>query len=538
MEMHPATLWEALADAHPDRPALVRGDVRRTWAEFEDRAARLAIVLLASGVERGATVGLMLSNGPEYLESYFAALKIRAVPFNVNVRYTADEVAYLLADSDAAALVYHAGLGPTVAAAVDRASHRPSLIEVDDGAPPLPGCVERYETAIAVAEPASRIARSGDDVTLVYTGGTTGMPKGVVTRVAPPLAHLLRTVPALLGAAPLTAPEQVIPLTRRHERIVSIPASPLAHGTGLNIGAMPALTFGGTVVALRGRSFDPGEVWDTVERERVSTVAIVGDAFARPMLAALRDGPDRDLSSLRLISSSGATFSAPVKEALLERLPGAMILDVVAATEGTMGTALALPGQPVVTGRFSPAPGVMLVTEDGRPVEPVPGATGLIALPSTAEGYHNDEARTAATFTRIGGRPYTVPGDLARYEEDGELTLLGRGSSCINTAGEKVHPEEVEEVLKTHPAVEDALVFGVADERFGHQVVAVLAHPPGTRATVEAIIAHARTRLAGYKLPRHVQVVERVPRTLVGKPDYPAARALLTAATGTPAREP
>ena len=528
MEMHPATLWEAIADAVPARPAIIQGTTRRTWSEFDDRSARLAGVLRAHGLGAGAKVGQLLYNSPEFLETYFAALKLRAIPFNINYRYTADELAYLLTNADADALVYHSSLSDVVAKAVT-AIGRPVrvLLEVDDGGIPLPDGVA-YEEAIALAEPARRITRGADDITMIYTGGTTGMPKAAITKVGPPLAYLLETVPVLGGYAPV-AIDEVPEFTRMIEGtedvLVSLPASPLMHNTGLGIGVAPALATGGTIVLLGGRRFDVDELWDTVAAERVNAITIVGDAFARPMLTALNEDSSRDLTCMRFILSSGAMFSSEVKAGLLGHLPRAMVMDIIGASEGAMGMSIATADAPVQTGRFQPGPGVIVVTEDGRRLQPGAAEPGLVALPGGAEGYYKDEAKTAATFRIIDGRRYTIPGDYATIDADGTLTLLGRGSSCINTAGEKVYPEEVEEILKALPWVEDALVFGIDDERLGQRVAAVLSRAPGiTHEPVESILGAAREKLALFKIPRRVVIVDKVPRTQVGKPDYPAAK--------------
>lgn len=526
MELNPATLWEAISDSVPERLAVIQGATRRTWSQFEDRSARLAGVLLAHGAGAGAKVGQLLYNGPEFLESYFAALKLRAVPFNINYRYTAAELAYLLDNADADALVYHSSLAEIVTEALRTTGRRTLLIEVDDGGPHVPNSL-RYEDAIAAAEPAARIERDADDVTMIYTGGTTGMPKGVVSKVGPPLAYLLETIPPLSGFP--TVPVDEVPafaagMEGTDDIVVSLPAPPLMHNTGLGIGATPALATGGTVVLLESRKFDATELWDTIAAERVNAITIVGDAFARPMLTELNEHPHRDLNCVRYISSSGAMFSTEVKAGLLEHLPTAMIIDVIAASEGTMGMSLATADTPAQTGRFQPAAGVIVITDDGRRLEPGSEEAGLVALPGGAEGYYKDDAKTAATFRTIDGRRYTIPGDYATIDADGTLTLLGRGSSCINTAGEKVYPEEVEEVLKSLPSVEDALVFGVDDERFGQKVAAVLSRAPGTDEPVDTILAAARLKLAAYKLPRAVVVVDEVPRTQVGKADYPAAK--------------
>ncbi len=309
---------------------------------------------------------------------------------------------------------------------------------------------------------------------------------------------------------------------------MSLPTPPLMHGTALNVGALPSLSVGGAVALLSKRSFDPSEVWELVEREPIFNLNLVGDAFARPLLTALMNEAPRDLSSLRVITSSGAMFSSEVKMGLLSRLaPGAMILDYMGASEGAMGVSIATAEEPAITGRFMPEPGVRVIAEDGTWVTAGSGMEGLIALPAAAEGYFKDDEKTAATFRVIEGRRYIIPGDHATVELDGAMQLLGRGSSCINTGGEKVFPEEVENVLKAHPSVHDAIVLGLPDERFGQRVAAVVSFTPSAGASVDDLLAAARTHLASYKLPRTVRVVDEVPRTAVGKADYGAARALL-----------
>lgn len=532
MDLHPATLWEAISDAVPDRLALVQGPTRRTWADLDRRAARLAGALAAEGLGAGSRVGILLHNCPEYLEAYVAALKLRAVPFNVNHRYTAEEVAYLLGNADADALVHHASLSSVAAGAAARAGRPGVLVEVEDGGPHHDGSA-RYEEVLLGADPAPRIRRDPDDVTMSYTGGTTGMPKGVVSRVGPPLTYLLQAVPPLMGRGPVAlddAPAFAASLEGTPDLMVSLPAPPLMHSTGMGIGALPALATGGTVVLLEHRHLDAHHLWDTVEAEGVNAITVVGDPFARPMLAALDEHPGRDLHRVRTISSSGAMFSAEVKAGLHRHLPQVVILDLIASTEGTMGMSIATADHPADTARFRPAPGVVVLGEDGHPLPPGSDEVGLVALPGGADRYHKDEARTASTFRVIDGTRYTVPGDLATIDADGTLALRGRGSSCINTAGEKVYPEEVEEALKSVGGVADALVFGVDDERFGQAVAAVISAPPGATVDVDAVLAAARQHLAGYKLPRTVVVVDRVPRTDVGKPDYPTARELHAAA--------
>jgi fatty-acyl-CoA synthase len=381
---------------------------------------------------------------------------------------------------------------------------------------------------------------------MTYTGGTTGMPKGVMSRIHTAVDTYLVSVPPVLGLAPLSAPEQIVDMARQladeKRQYASMPACPLMHGTGLGIGALPATTFGGRVVLLTGRGLDVDEVWSTVEREAVNGITIVGDAFARPMLRGLREGAARELGSVSLILSAGAMFSAEVKEGLLEFMPAATIVDYIAATEGAMGVSISTKGSPAPTGRFVPNPGVKVFTEDGHEVGVGSGETGMVAIAGAIpDGYFHDDEKTARTFREFGGVRYSVPGDWATVDADGLITLLGRGSQCINTGGEKVFPEEVEEAIKRHPSVEDALVFGMPDERFGQRIAAVVSLEranDGTAATftpldLNAIVDSVRDQLSSYKVPRELAVVDDVPRAANGKPDYARARELFEM-TSTP----
>jgi 3-oxocholest-4-en-26-oate---CoA ligase len=546
-----ATLWEHIADTVPDAPAVVHGDRRRSWGEWDDRAARFAGLLSEAGVGPGARVAQYLYNGTEYLESYFGALKARAVPVNVNYRYIDDELVYLLANSGAEVLVYHASLGDRVRRAVARAPALKLVLEVDDGdGAPVAGdgpAAVSYERALAGSSPAPRQRRSADDTTMLYTGGTTGMPKGVVSRIGPHVDGIIAAVAPLLGVDPVVDLDEVPAVAARalaaDSQIVSLPACPLMHGTGMGIGVIPPMAYGGCAVLLTGRRFDADELWATVERERVTWTVIVGDPFARPMLHSLREAVDRghpyDTSSLQLMGSSGAMFSFEVRTALLELLPQVFVLDYISSSEGQMGVAVSHAGHVVPTARFTPSEGVKVFTEDDAEVGPGSGARGLVALSvGVPEGYFGDESKSAETFRSVDGVRYSFPGDWATVEADGSITLLGRGSQCINTGGEKVFPQEVEEAVKCHPAVEDCLVFGVADERFGQRVVALVSLAPGAEADGPDIVADAGRRLSSFKLPRAVHMVAVVPRAANGKADYGAARELFDAAVPGPTATP
>jgi 3-oxocholest-4-en-26-oate---CoA ligase len=537
VEFHYATVWEGMADAIPDATALVQGPVRRSWREFDDRAARLAAALVQAGAGTGSKVGLFLYNAPEFMESYFAALKIRAVPFNVNYRYVENELVYLLDNADTEVLVFHSSFAERVAQILPQLPGITLAVSVDDGGPVL-DTAEPFEHLLRANDPAARQGRSPDDVTMVYTGGTTGMPKGVVSKIGSTVQDLLLTTPGMIGETAAATPEEAIAIAVRRSAegrpFVTIPAPPLIHNTALGIGANPTLLFGGRVALLNGRRFDVDELWTVAVAERANCIVVVGDAFARPMLKALDDGPaPGDLTPVSLIASSGAMFSTEVKTGLLEHLPQAVVLDIIAATEGAMGLSLSTKDHPAPTGTFTPWPGVVLVGESGEILPAGSEEIGVVALPGGAESYFKDEAKSAATFRVIDGVRYTLPGDFATIGPDGTLTLLGRGSQSINSAGEKIFPEEVEEVIKVQAGVEDCLVFGVPDERFGQRVAAVVSLvSSGTAVSDADLLAGARASLASYKLPRQIVIVAVVPRTAAGKPDYPAARALFDAALG------
>jgi fatty-acyl-CoA synthase len=530
MEWNLADVWEAVADVAPDRTALVQGERRVTWGEFDERAARLATAFAELGVGPDSKIGFYLYNSNEYLEAEFATFKARAVHVNVNYRYLDDELAYLLDNSDAEVLLFHGELAERVAAVRERCSGLRAVVQVDDGAPHLDGAL-RYEDLVAHHEPAPRIARSGDDLWFVYTGGTTGMPKGVMWRSEDLFGTLAESVYPVSGEAvpesPAAAGAAAVRIIDAGRAPVHLPASPLMHGTG-GMTSMQTLFCGGTVVTLEGRHFDPHELWRAVARERVTQMAIVGDAFAKPMVKALDEaaasGEPHDLSSLVLVISSGVMWSAPVKRALMAHQP-VFCLDSLGSSEGVgFASNLTAPGQETATAEFTIGTHTRVFTEDGRAVEPGSGERGMLALGGyLPAGYYKDEAKSAGTFRVFDGVRYSVPGDWATVEADGRVTLLGRGSVCINSGGEKIYPEEVEEALKALDGVRDCVVVGIPDERFGESVTAVVAAEDGTALDREDVEA-AGNHLARYKRPRHVVIVDAIPRGPNGKADYRWAR--------------
>ncbi len=538
MEMHYATLWESLADAIGDREALVCGDARRTWSEYDDRSARLASVFADAGLAPDSKLGLYLYNGTEYAESQFAAFKQRYVPININYRYLDDELHYLIDNSDSEALVFHTSLGERVAQVMDRCPDVKLWIGVDDGGE-LPDGAVRYEDVVGAAEPAKRITRSPDDVYMLYTGGTTGMPKGVMYDMGGMLQGFIQLGFPILGLG-IPEVDAIAELARgqweKGEALVAMPACPMMHGTGQWLGWMIPHCTGGKVVALTERSFDAHELWQTVGRERVSQLVIVGDAFSKPMLRALGEAKERgesyDVSPVKLIVSSGVMWTSEVKEKLLEW--GEFVLvDAMGSTEGSMANQITTRGNVGETAKFAMSPTTKVFTEDDREVKPGSEETGMVAAGGMVPlGYYKDEKKSAATFRTIDGVRYSFPGDWARIEADGTLTLLGRGSNCINTGGEKVYPEEVEEAVKRHPEVLDCLVVGVNDEKFGQRVTAVASLREGGAVDGETVRAFTKEHLAHYKVPKEIHIVDQVKRAPNGKADYQWAKRAVLEATG------
>jgi len=543
-DWHLAGLWEALADRFPQRTALVHGGTTRSFGEYEDRAARLATELSAAGLGPNCKIALYCQNRPEYLEAQFAAFKIGAVPINVNYHYAPDELYELLEDSDAEALFYEARYIGPVAAVCSRLTKLRLLVQITDESQRGTAANESharlvmYDTAVTDNLPHPREKRSADEIYMVYTGGTTGRPKGVMYRHGEFTEGLMAEY--INHGLPCPANVQqwltsIDMLDLRSDRTVMVVGCPFMHATGMWIGAMIVHALGGIVVTVPATKFDPDELWKTVQRVKATHIVIVGDAFAKPMLAALDRAADAaqsyDLSSLRCMVSSGAMWSTEVKQALLARHEMTLI-DAIGSTEGSMGISILQRGQPDSTAHFCLKSTTRVFTDEGRPVAPGSGIVGKLATSGVVPvGYYKDPEKSAATFRTIDGVRYAFPGDHATVEADGSITLLGRGSQCINTAGEKIYPEEVEEAIKRHPAVLDCLVVGVADDRFGERVAAVVAFRSGHSASAQEIESKVRESLAGYKVPRLILPVASVRRLASGKPDYKWAKAVAAAAS-------
>lgn len=527
-----ATIWEGIADAVGDADAVAHGAETRDWATFENRAARLANALRSFEIGSNDKVAFYLYNGFEYQEAQFAAFKQRAVPCNVNYRYIAEELAYLLNNADAKAIFFDVSLRDRLAQVVDRCEKLRLLVQVGGG-DLLDGAVA-YEDLITAGAPAPRIERSGDDLWFLYTGGTTGNPKAVmwphdqiIANMSGHYRILKREIPPDAAAAVDAAVE----MHRRRRTTRLLAAAPLMHGTS-GINSLHVLAMGGMVATLVSRSLDAEELWRSVARHRLTMLVIVGDAFARPMLesldAAKAAGKPHDLSSLYQVFSSGVMWSAESKRAFLEHKEMTLIDSLGASESIGQGLQTIRRDESVkpTTGRFLLGPTTAVIGDDGRFLAPGSEEVGRLAnRGANPIGYYKDDAKTAETFPLIDGVRWSIPGDYATVDADGTITLLGRGSVCINSGGEKIFPEEVEEALKSHSAVLDCNAVGLPDPRWGQAVNAVVSIEPGVEVSDDELIAHCRTRIAGYKAPKRIVRVDEFVRSPNGKSDYRWAKA-------------
>jgi acyl-CoA synthetase (AMP-forming)/AMP-acid ligase II len=533
MEFNLADLFEAAVDAFPEREYLVADGQRRTYAEMEARANRLAHHLASQGVGPGDHVGIYAYNSVEWVETAWAVFKLRAVWININYRYVEDELRYLFTNADLEALVFQRGFSGHVAALLPDLPGLRHLVVIEDGSDaPVPSGAAPYEEAVAGGSPERDFGpRSPDDRYILYTGGTTGLPKGVVWRHED-VFYALGGGTDPMANTRVVAPAEMVE-KGRGGALTFLPIAPLMHGA--TQWAVMGQSFVGSKIVLVAR-FEPHEVWRLVERERVNSLMVTGDAMAKPLVESLDDpGASYDLSSLVAVVSSAALFSAPVKDQFFERLPAILITDAVGSSEGG-NNGLTVISKDNTAMKSGPTVHVLgetvVLDEELQPVKPGSGVIGKIARSGDIPvGYYNDPVKTAEVFITVDGTRYVMPGDFATVEADGSVTLLGRGSVVINSGGEKIFPEEVESAVRSHPDVMDAIVVGAPDERWGQTVAAIVQPRPGRAPALEDIQAHCRASIAGYKLPRRLHTVAEIVRSPSGKPDYRWANGIVAAAT-------
>ena len=531
MTFNLADLFEAAVDEFSEREYLVADGQRRTYGEMEERANRLAHHLAAAGIGPGDHVGIYSYNSIEWVEIAWAVFKIRAVWININYRYVEEELRYLFTNADLKALIFQREFAPHVAALRDELPTLEHLIIIEDGteSPDPGGDVVAYEDAMASGSPVRDFGpRSDEDVYILYTGGTTGMPKGVVWQHKDVVYALGGGVDPLSNTR-IERPEEFVERGAGGMVITHFPIAPLMHGA--TQWSVLGRSFVGDRIVLTAR-FDPVAVWETVVAEKVNSMMVTGDAMAKPLVEVLDEHlAEFDFSNLFAVVSSAALFSAPVKDRYFVHLPNIMITDAIGSSEsGNNGMTMvtkdttAMKSGPTV----SRLGDTVVFDEELVQVEPGSAVIGKIARSGDIPvGYYNDPVKTAETFITVDGTRFVMPGDFATVEADGSITLLGRGSVVINSGGEKIFPEEVESAVRSHPAVIDAIVCGAPDERWGQTVAAIIAPREGQGATLAEIQDHCRSFIAGYKLPRRLFVVDTIERSPSGKPDYRWATAIV-----------
>ena len=531
MNLDFASVWEMVSDLVPENDALICGEDIVTWKEYDDSASKIASALSEAGLGANSKAGLYLNNSNEYLIAQYAIFKVGGIPINVNYRYVEEELIYLLENSDAEAVFYHACYSSRIKEISGSLPNIKAWIEVSDGTESKFNRSLKYEDLLNQYPSMKRIHRDPETIYMLYTGGTTGMPKGVMYKQGEFLVYLFRT----LKAMGYDVPEDLSDLKSRIEAskssnafIRSIVGCPLMHGTGMWLGAFLPLLLGGTAITTSNLGFDPDQLWAQVQNKKATNIVIVGDAFAKPMLDALNrgvsDGNAYDLSSVQVIISSGVMWSAEVKQGLLEH-HDMKLMDTMGSTEGGMGASVTTRDNPPATAKFALNPGVIILADDGEILSPGSEKIGLIGTSGLVPvGYYKDEKKSAETFREVDGIRYSFPGDYAKLEADGTITLLGRGSNCINSAGEKIYPEEVEEALKKDALVFDCLVVGMPDEKFGQKIVAVVSTVDNQQINEAELIENTRKSIAGYKLPKTILFADEVQRAPNGKANYKWAK--------------
>ena len=531
MNLNFASVWEMIADLVPDNDALICGEDIVSWESYDSRSSKVASALTNAGLGANSKAGLYLNNSNEYLIGQNAIFKIGGVPINVNYRYVEEELIYLLDNSDAEAVFYHACYSSRIKQIAKSLPNIKAWIEVADGNKShFSDCI-KYEEILNDYPPMERIERDPETIYMLYTGGTTGMPKGVMYKQGEFLTFLFRTLKAMGYDVPEDLSDlegSILASKTNDEFIKSLVGCPLMHGTGMWLGAFLPLLLGGTVITTSNLGFDPDKLWAQVQDKKATNIVIVGDAFAKPMLDSLdrakSSNSPYDIASVKVIISSGVMWSAEVKQGLLSH-HNMSLMDTMGSTEGGIGSSVTTRENPSETAKFSINPGVIILADDGEILQPGSDKIGLIGTSGLVPtGYYKDEKKSAETFKEINGTRYSIPGDYAKLESDGTITLLGRGSNCINSAGEKIYPEEVEEAIKTHDDVFDCLVVGMPDEKFGQRIVAVVSTVDNKDLDELALIENTRKKIAGYKLPKQILFTHEVKRAPNGKANYKWAK--------------
>ena len=530
MDVQFATAWEEVADLFPNRTAAICDGKTISWRQFEHRASQIASLLSAHGLGKASKIALYLHNSNEYLEASFGAFKIEACPINVNYRYKAEELVYLLDNSDAEVVFFQSCYAMRIWEVKDQLSKVKAYIQIDDGTEALLSGALDYERSIRSLDKLPRQERDTQGIYMLYTSGTTGMPKGVTYEVGAFAGRFIDMTAAEMELDhPNSFEEYRNFLSKIENPSVSLPACPLMHGTGMWLGGFLPLLSGGCVVMTSALGINPDLLLSMVEIHRVTDLVIVGDVFAKPILESLDFAEKRndpfDLGSLQKITSSGVMWSGDVKQGLLKH-QDLVLTDIMGSTEGGMGSSVTTRGgPPSATAKFDLGDGVIAIADDGTEVLPGSGQIGRLATSALVPlGYFKDPEKSKSTFLEINGVRYSLPGDYAKVEEDGTISLLGRGSVCINTAGEKVFPEEVEEVVKKHDSVVDCLVVGIPDDQYGQQVIAVISLEEDVTHEESLLKDFTKNHLTGYKVPKGFVCVVQVRRGPNGQGDYKWAK--------------
>ena len=531
-KLHFAKIWESNSSLVPNEPALFNNNKTIDWRSFDELSSKLASYLIKMGLGEDSKVGIYMQNCNEYMIAQFAAFKIGAVPINVNYRYKKDELIYLFDNSDAEAIIFQSNFHQQILLIQNDLPKVKAFVETSQNDFDKESTFDSLENIMQTFSPLDHQDRSEDEIYMIYTGGTTGMPKGVMYKQGGFVISMLKTLKTMGFSVPKEIdglPDEIMKLKEINALPKSLVACPLMHGTGMWLGAFLPLLTGGSVITVPNSSFDPDEIWKVVEQQKVTSLVIVGDAFAKPLLESLKDSKNRnemyDISSLLLIISSGVMWSHEVKQELLE-YQDMILIDAMGSSEGGMGSSITSRNMQSSTAQFKLNPGVIILDEDNNLVTPGSKTIGKIGTSGLVpEGYYKDPIKSAETFREFEGVRYSFPGDFAQYNPDGTIKLLGRGSNCINTAGEKVYPEEVEEAIKKHPNVVDCLVIGVTDKKFGERVAAVASLTKDSFLEEAELIDFVKKIISSYKVPKTIIFRNKIERAPNGKANYDWAKA-------------